>query len=349
MKLDLIDELLLLGQGRVRSLDCSMVVQFTNMPSREELHQGILRAQSSFPKSGKFSVRILENISLLEFLNTPLPSPAHLELLLLPEKRLAMKMSHLMGDGVSMLLWMKVLLEEDFVPVESLNLRKFPPKKDTPYRKIRTSSVWPGQRAISNKRGVLMRTLSHKELAPQKNLNDIFVLSLLESLPEKRKSVWLPVNARLRFWEGFGNGLSRLRIYPSPESTVEAQLTHISRQKKMALTNGEISLPPECLKLDTALKKNLFLGWLNRPWADWSSIGLSHIQENRPILSKAESLWGIPNIMPRHQAGFFIYSSREESWVSLIYDSGSVTEAEATGLFDHFQYHFKRILHETNS
>ncbi len=334
MNLLAVDELLALGHGKIRSLDCVIAVKPGTFPSLSELRARILLAQKIFPKTGAHEVRLTSEVSLEEFKDARLATPFHLELGIVThegQRLLALKMSHLLGDAVSMLLWLKVILGR---PVEEgdLVLKKFPGKKDSPYRKLRTSSAWPRpSAAISDHRGVVVSTIDHGTV-DLTLLNDLFLLCLLDVQKAERKSVWVPVNVRKDFWTGFGNGLSRMRIYDPPAGTVPERLAHIRRQKTEAMKSGEVTLPAADLEIKNFLQRLLIKTWIRRPWADWASISLSHLVDRDHSLEGMEQIFGISNLMPKQHAALFVVSKARASTLTMTYDAKVVSREEAESL-----------------
>lgn len=340
MKLELIDELISLGHGKIRSLDCVLVVKIKSMPELQ-----ILRAQKHFPKTAAFPVIIQRNVTLENFCESPLPSPFHLELAVIDDL-LALKMSHLLGDGISMLLWLKVILGKN-VTEEEIAFRSYPRKKDTPYRKIFNSDVWPKKlQKISPQRQFLQLTLDHSVSIDHFSLNDILIHSLFEILPQKRKAIWIPVNVRKNFWAGFGNGLSRMRVYPSEDSSLRQKLQHIKKQKIEAKSNGEISLPPRDLDLTNPVKRALVNVWLKRPWADWTTISLSHLFDRNGFFDDFEAVWGISSIMPAHAAAFFAVSNADKTFVTLSFDSECASRDQAELLLQNLKAKFNEAIND---
>ena len=339
MKLQLLDELISLGHGNIRSTDCLIAVNLPPgmIPDPE-------RAQKVFPKTSKFPIKVGEFSRLEDFAVSNLPSHFHLEVAIIREEipLLALKMSHVLGDAVSMLLFLKVMLGKEEKD-EELVLKTFPKKKDTPYRDLLTSKLWPRKGKPGYTRKFLRATLEHGETnAPV--LNDLMLYSLLEALPFSRKSIWVPVNVRKNFWKGFGNGLSRLRIYPPKGATLEEKLAHIRKQKQEALRNGEVALPPPEFDLQNRHHRLLYDLWINRPWADWSSISLSHLSGSQGFLESMTKVWGLSNLMPHHQTAIFAVTNNDHTDFTMTFDDTVVKIEEAEYLLNTFISHLRKKL-----
>lgn len=349
MKLDPLDEIILLGQGSVRSLECLFAIELSSLPDIEELKSGAEKAQQKFPKTSKHSVEINHYSNLETFINEPLESLWHLKQGIVRKDHkvmLALKMSHVLGDAVSMILWLKSQLGT-VTPESSLRLQTFPPKKDSPYRNLLPSEIWPHDSKTSHERKLAYLTLEHDERFGEFTINDVLSLAILKSLPIERKSLWVPVNIREKAWEGFGNGLSRMRIYPAkiPVST-RAELEFIKSQKKEARTSGEIFSPAPDFKLEGKIKQGLFKIWLNRPWADWGSLSFSHLHDRENVLPECDGVWGVSNLPEKQQAGLFAFTKKNKTWLTLTMDSSSYQEQKANLILEDLHENFNRIIRE---
>ena len=343
-----LDELIELGQGPIRSLDCVIALEFDEFPSEEIILERVRQALKIFPATASLPLTLKSYESLTELTNGKINHPEKICLGIIEEnnrKFLALKMSHVLGDAISMLQWLKVIATGEGIS-EPLKLKSFPIKKDTPYRKILTSTPWMKDKTQQDeKRHILRLTLSHPEKISNYSINDILLLALLRSLKVKRKAVWLPVNVREKFWSGFGNGLSRMRIYPLENGTTKDELAFIRKQKSENMTNGEVALPPDDLDLNSTAKKALFKLWLNRPWADWGSISLSHLEDRRGHWPHLKSLWGVTNIIEKHQGGIFAWTQGHETFITLTLD-WNVPLFEGRNLLEDLKKNFEEVQRE---
>lgn len=336
----ILDELIELGQGPLRSLDCVIAISLHELP--KNILERAQKAQIIFPQTAAHPIAINTFENLDDFTNKRLPHHDALELGII-NNILALKMSHRLGDAMSMLLWLEAFFKETGEN-SPLILRSFSQKKDTPYRSLRNSETWMKNIIQSGNRKVETLTLHHGPTSF--TVNDILILSLMRSLPEKRKGIWVPVNVRKNFWSGFGNGLSRMRIYPGNYTTRE-ELQFIRKQKEEAFKNGEIALPPENLDLSSPIKKALFKCWLKRPWADWGTISLSHLEDRGNRFPYAKALFGITNLIEKHQAGLFAWTNQDSTYLTLTMDE-NVSSQEGNNLLNHIQHHFMEIQRELN-
>jgi len=346
MYLETVDKLIELAHGNKRSIECVIFGKFNVLP--KNLEESSKKAQNIFPKTGKFPIIISSFSDPQHFINQTLPTPFHLELAINTDGEFGFKMSHLLGDAISMILWLKAFSDShETIFQNEIRFKKLPnKKKDTPYRKIIPSRVWPrNTHDISNKREIILKKMEHPN--PKSiRLNDIFILSLLKSLSLKNSSLWIPINSRADFFQGFGNGLARMRIYPPKENNLKDQLLNIRKQKSENLINGEVSLPPENLSLDSFFQKKLITLWLKRPWADWASMSFSHLSDRDDFFNSFQNLWGVSNIMPKHNAALFALTKGQETQFCLSYDPTQVNKIEGNRLLDEMIQSSKDMIHE---
>lgn len=316
-QLDLLDRILLLSEGKNRSLDCVLVFEFPSVPSLEKLKEGARKAQQVFPKTSRFEMQITYETDLSAFVNRPLKSFWHLEEAIIGNM-LALKMSHVLGDAVSMVLFLKAQLGEK-IQDSKISLHEFQAKKDSKYKGILPSEKWPFQKA-GMKRSFFECSLRHDEQYGEFSINDLLSLALLKSLPVKKKALWIPVNVRKSPWEGFGNGLSRLRLYPGPAfMSFHDELQFLRKQKKEAWSSGELFLPPPDMDIDKPFLKQFLKLWINRPWADWGTISFSHLHDkDGRVPAEVVKVWGVTNIPDKLNAGLFAFTRKNETFLTLV-------------------------------
>ncbi|WP_408095925.1 hypothetical protein ACJVC5_12855 [Peredibacter sp. HCB2-198] len=344
MRSQLLGDLIELGAGSIRRMDCLISLELNSLPVKTLLEERIELAQKLYPQTAKHALKIESHNSLESFANAPLPHKTQLELAIIQEKTLALKMSHYLGDALSMLLFLEVLLTGQGIEGE-IAYRVLPPKKDSPYRNLMPVRGWMNHLKVTNEREFLTLQMNHSELPEGHVLNDILSLALLRSLPDRLRALWIPVNVRKIFWQGFGNGLSRMRLYPArTKVSTRDELKHIRRQKIEAFHSGEIFLPPRNFKPN----KTLFKLWLNRPWADWGSLSFSHLEDRLGRFQGIKSLYGITNLHEKHHAGIFAFTKDGTTFVTLTFDK-TVPTQEAQNLLTNFHSQFQGILDELRS
>ncbi len=339
MKLQLLDELIALGHGGDRSTDCIIAVG-----SRDLADPDISRAQKIISKTASYPCALGSYNTLQDFLDVPLTSPFHIEVAKINESEplIAFKMSHVLGDAVSMFQFMKAMFGQDVEEAEP-ELKSFPSKKDSPYRDLLNSKLWPRRGERSIKRRIIRETITHTDQNASV-FNDLMLYSLLETLPYERKAVWVPVNVRKNFWRGFGNGLSRLRVYPPKGGNIQEKLDHIRKQKREAMKNGEVALPPADFDIHNKKHKLFYELWIRRPWADWGSISLSHVTNSVGFLDGFHHIAGISNLMPAHNAAIFAVTSAGRTDFTLTFDPAIVSDEESRILLRDFVTHLRAKL-----
>lgn len=338
-QLSFLDQVLKLSENSRRSLDCVFAIELSKVPSLEELKAGIKRAQEIYPKTMAHEIPLTEENDLEAFANRPLKSEWHLEEALIGNT-LALKMSHILGDGISMMLFLEAQLTGKKKSGE-LSLHNFPAKKDTPYRYKTISQAWSPLSDKSSERGFVFFKLNHPMDFGDFSINDVLSLAILKSLPLEKKSLWIPVNVRLKPFEGFGNGLSRMRIYPASEALpVRDQLLFLRKQKREAWKNGEIFLPQKDLALNPFTKLVLKI-WLARPWADWGSLSFSHLVDSGSF-HHLISVTGITNVPKHLSAAIFAFTSAQETYVTLTYDK-NLRREEVEKLGSEILQHFYTV------
>ena len=344
MRSKLLSDLIELGAGSIRRMDCLIAIELHSIPSKELLSQRIEEAQKIYPETARFPITIENFDSLENFSHIPLKTNVHLEVAIIKERTIALKMSHYLGDALSMLLFLEVLLTGQGIEGE-ISYRSLPPKKDSPYRNLLPVKGWMNHLPVTDDRQFTTLRLDHSELPEAYVLNDLLSLALLRSLPAKAKALWIPVNVRKVFWQGFGNGLSRMRLYPSRQKlSTKEELKFIRRQKLESFHSGEIALPP----VDFKLNKKLFKLWLNRPWADWGTISFSHMDDRLGRFNGIQSVYGITNLHEKHHGGIFAFTKNNATYITFTFDK-SVPFSEAQKLLNDFQSEFRDILDELNS
>lgn len=338
MKSQLLNELIELGAGNIRSMDCLIAITLRNEIPLDILQSRIKIAHGLYPEA--LSVLLEEHPTLESFQEIPLKDKKQLVLARIAPATIALKMSHYLGDAISMLLWLEVILTGEGIEGK-IALKNFTSKRDTPYRRLMPSKGWMNHLKVTEKRSFLSKEFTHPNI-PQ-GLNDLLSLALLRSLPSNGRCLWVPVNVRKVFWQGFGNGLSRMRLYLLNGKTRD-ELNYIKQQKTEALYNGEVFLPPGEMVL-TPLKKKFFKLWLNRPWADWGGISFSHLEDRYLRFRGIQSLYGVTNLHEKHHAGVFAFTQGERTFITLTFDQSVKTEEAEKLLYD-FHQNFRDILHE---
>jgi len=107
----------------------------------------------------------------------------------------------------------------------------------------------------------------------------------------QKVAIWLPVNIRRHPLAGFGNGSSRIRVYPnySAGAALLDKCREIHRQIALSLRHGGWRVPRShpLQRLPEWLMTRLLRGYLNRPWVDVGTAVFSHVEKWRGRLANS--------------------------------------------------------------
>lgn len=255
--------------------------------------------------------------SLIDYLNNRINKSEKFNisqtiLILDNERYLLIQINHILADGISLLMFLNYQFHNIKQAIE-LKFKTLPRKKNTPYKYLFSSQILGGKSKLTDSRSYIYCKTNY--YSNNKVIKAIFIA--LKKMGIERRSVWIPVNIRESFFDGFGNGISRIRIY---DTGVE-----IKKQKLEAYKNGELMGIPD-FKL-TAFKKFLVKCFLNRPLIDYSSLALSHIDEklmNQNILGDFEEIISVLNLHHKHSMGIFIHSN-DFNHITITYDTNKLS------------------------
>lgn len=328
---NIVDELIRIGNKY--SCDTISYLKIPNHIDNEKLQIGFQNAINHFSKSkmlyrnqtwvkqeliNEVKIENIQNIhsTIVEWLNIPIDianEPLIQEKIFTCDKKryLACKLNHVLADGISLINFFNAQLNSHFTS-EMIEFKQFPPKKNTPYKSFLPSQIFKERNKPSGYRDYIY-------FQGAKKSNNELIAALFKTLKElgiKRRSVWLPVNIREKGIEGFGNGISRVRIYDNPKGSIK-------RQKVECMKNGELIGIPKIQKL-SLLKKALIKCYLNRPLIDYCSILLSHFDEAKAgvnILSEFDEIYGILNLHHRYSLAMYVHGTNVNHY-TIIYDKG---------------------------
>jgi len=330
---NIIDELIRIGNKR--SCDTLFYAEIPNHYTNEFLQDGFQLALNHFSKTKHIyqnqnwihsdlpnRIEIVAGNTIDEFVEDWLNkhidiSQEHLiqqKIYQTPSNRyLLCKMNHVLADGVSMLMFLEAQIKRNFRE-SKLILKELPPKKNTPYKFLLPSQVPMDFNGFSDHRSFLYfktRKFTNNEIIAG-------IFGALKALGVNRRSVWLPVNIRKSLASGFGNGISRMRIY-------DHENISIKQQKKDNYKNGELIGIPKIKKLNMIMKW-LVLGFLNRPLIDYGSILLSHFDENKAgfnVLGEFNDIHGIINLHHRYSMSIYVHGCKEDHY-TIVFDEKQI-------------------------
>ncbi len=234
---------------------------------------------------------------------------------------------------------------------QPLQLKKFTHKKaNSEYGGLLPASPLANKKKISSKRKYLAFQLKlvKKELFP----NDILIQCLFQTIRKfkpgiKRVSIWLPVNIREKFNQGFGNGLGRARIHDCFLPTTKESLLNIKKQKRAALKNGELFSIPFYKKLNF-IEKIFTKLYLRRPFINYASTILSHIDDSKNSTGMGHyftKINGIANLHQKHSLSLSIHTSNCHD-ITITYDEEQHSTGEIETFANLFKESYNKIQYE---
>lgn len=177
--------------------------------------------------------------------------------------------------------------------------------------------------------------------------NDVLLAVTLESLQrwdlqhgaERRLGLWVPIDIRRKPLSGFGNGASRVKIYPAPPETTPANACRLMRrQLDWCLEHGQWAVPagPPLADLPGPAGRALLRAYLNRPWVDVGSTVFSHVERLRPddaeALGRVGRIEVVGPLHRRYPVAFNVVTVAGTSHVTLTYDPGLFGDQDAADL-----------------
>ena len=190
---------------------------------------------------------------------------------------LIIKANHLLGDIMSIYSW--VICQLDFIHGSNgfkvkpgpLFLKDFFTKKYPHCHggRLPAQLLSRSRKKISSQRNYHYFHLKLIDLK-RSSYNDFFIHCLFQTIRQlrpqnKRTTIWLPVHIRKKRDQGFGNGITRIRIHDQFHQNTQSSLLNIRKQKRDSLKNGEIIPIPLYKKINT-IEKFLIRCYINRPW-----------------------------------------------------------------------------------
>ena len=225
------------------------------------------------------------------------------QLYLLSNKELYLvtQMHHSLGDAMSFFSWLYVQVTRKTFPNKPLKIKKH----KQPIRKSIYSHNKPclifGQKnkPTSNQRDWASFSLDKPSKSQLKKFyensfsyNDLLCAIVFKALREynqihnlsnERNGIYLPMNIRSNFYEGFGNGSSRIKIYDkfSPQCSYKDTAQNIREQIKWCQQNGMWHIPeilPITSHLPKIFHKALVKAYARLKHQDFCSFIFSHLE-----------------------------------------------------------------------
>ena len=257
---------------------------------------------------------------------------------------LVTRVHHAVADGFSAAMWLHHqfrvaygLLEPLTQPArfESIRLRQHPaPVRKSPSRfrgpsqSLRTAdNVTTGFRRWMT---ITLPDAASSDVLATAALETLVVWNRMQGAVSRRVGLWFPVNIRQRGAPGFGNGTSRVRIYPhySGEASFAEKCCEVRRQIRWSLRNGEWAVPsdPLIMRLGLRLSLPLMRLYLSRPWADMGTSAFTHATEWSGhadcVFQDVQWIECIGQLHRRHAVVMNSVKHRDKIWLTFTYDPG---------------------------
>lgn len=153
-----------------------------------------------------------------------------------------------------------------------------------------------------------------------------------------RIGLWVPMNVRKERLRDFGNGASRIRVHREPVSAVKSRaflercrsVRRMVYRKKRAAEWAVPKLPVPNWIFPVAAP--LLRRWLNRPWADFGSVGFTHLEQwpgdEEPVLNDVPGMEVIACLHRRHPLYFAAMSGNDQTAVTITWDPALLREED---------------------
>ena len=364
-KLKLLDYAFKLLDGPRSPQDFTLILHFDELPGVEGLQAGSKSAREHYPTTGSGrEIEIKTRIDLDRFVNEPL-GPKH------PVKQgfngtvLATRFHHAVADGLSAALWLGHQLSVAY------GLKPSPTSPDLALRRAATSvrrsqfaydgacdPLWTPNATRSGARRWTTFTFPSSDLrqacrrAGKFTYSDLLAACALEIFTQwnqrhsqngpPRVGLWLPMNIRSRSLEGFGNGTSRVRLYPRYHSTASLieKAREVRRQVSWTTEHGEWAIPeiPIFTRLPGWVVGPALRRYLNRPTVDMATGVFSHADrwagDAREAFKHVDRIECVGLLHPRQSLAINAATHRGQTWMTFTYDTGLMRATDVDELVE---------------
>ncbi len=161
--------------------------------------------------------------------------------------------------------------------------------------------------------------------------------------------LWYPVNIREDPFAGFGNGTSRIRIYPryDDRSSLADKCRAVREQVAWCKRHGEWAVPEthpviKLLRLSrwtSALAASVMRAFVNRPGVDMGTAVFTHAEGSALSGAWVGSIERIENVGMLHERyplGLTAVTIREKSWFTLTFDPARFERRDVSVFLDRF-------------
>jgi hypothetical protein len=368
MEMNLIDFSFAAMDSKQRSLDFALIGEFKKPLSVKHLREGSKLAFSLFPKSAcriEGYEWIPDNkswdIQEASFKNEDQMMELFNQGFNLNQERgikqylvsagsktfLITRMHHALGDGLSLLLWLKAQLNHlEFEDQKLIMKSHSHPVMKSEYAESSPSHPFRMRSASSSERKTAalefeMNLMNFKSLPF--SYNDFISAVLFKSMKElnesknltsKRLCLYIPVNIRQNPFSGFGNGSSRIKIYPPKGSTLFSQCLQIREQVKWCKENGLWSVNHAITKIKRMPKfvaEFLLKIYAQMPWIEMGSMVFSHIESYQGlenVFSHFKTIKGISQLYKKYSMGITAVSHEGKTVLTLTWDPARFNEGD---------------------
>jgi hypothetical protein len=294
---------------------------------------------------------------------------------------LVTRFHHAVADGLSAAMWLShqlrvaYLLEkpiiapaphcEPLLRENSISTRRSRFAYATPSDKL-----WTSNNKRSTKRQWTSFAFASNELrkgcrrAGGFTFSDLLAVCTLETLATWNQAknhsdstqigLWFPMNIRNKSACGFGNGTSRIRLYPRYDRTASLvdKAREVRRQVSWCTKNGEWVVPriPLLLKLPKRTLGRALSFYLNRSSVDMATGVFSHADSwangAGEVFQTIDRIEAIGLLHPRQAVAINGTTLHGQTSLTLTYDSGVLTRNEAAQLTDLYQQQIAKAREE---
>ena len=317
--------------------------------------------------------------AIQEFLDRPLDLHKHTpvqQLVIVDgvthELRLVTRFHHAVADGLSAAMWVshqlrvaqeKVAAVTQVAPYQHLLLKSHP----SPVKKSRFAYRGPSEPLWTRRAKPTRARRWHTIQVAADELregcrrtggftyNDLLATCALEVLRKwnvlhceggrQRVGLWFPINIRQRSEVGFGNGTSRVRLYPryDDRTSLVSKCQEIHRQIFWSNRHGEWAIPTRIplASLPPWATSALLRTYLKRPGVDMATGVFSHVERGpegiNEIFKGVEKMDSIGLLHGIHPLAINGATSGGRTWLTFTYDPGQLSMEDSERLVEMYQ------------
>ena len=288
------------------------------------------------------------------------------------ELKLVTRFHHAVADGLSAAMWVshqlrvaqeKVAAVTQVAPYQHLLLRSHP----SPVKKSRfgysgpSDPLWTRHAKPTRARRWHTIQVAADELrkgcrrAGGFTYNDLLATCALEVLRKwnvmqcegrlQKVGLWFPINIRQRSVGGFGNGTSRIRLYPRYDdlASLVSKCREIHRQIFWSHRHGEWAIPTRIplASLPPWATSALLRNYLKRPGIDMATGVFSHVDRGpegiNEIFKEVEKMESIGLLHGFHPLAINGATIGGRTWLTFTYDPGLLSTEDSERLVEMYQ------------